>query len=164
MRPAHALARDLDRALIAVEKAADHVEQGRLAAARRADDADELPGRDAERDMVERGQHAVRRLEALDDVVDHQDGIGRRRLGRARVHPFNRRSHGWQLRSPVRPPVLRGTVEPVAWPGRSPIAQTALRAHEAAARNDVAGAASALVEPTSRRPIHAYPYSGRNGR
>ena len=109
VRPAHALARDLDRALVAVEQPADDVEQGRFAAAGGADDAHELAGRDRERDVVDRREHAVRRLETLDDIVDNQNrlhGRGRRKPG---VNAFKRHSHASHQSSPLgHPSVLRG--------------------------------------------------------
>ena len=40
------------------------------------------PGATVERDVVERGEDAVRRLEALDDVVDDENGLARLRLWR----------------------------------------------------------------------------------
>ena len=81
MRAAHELARHLDGAVIAVEQPADDVEQRRLAAARRADHADELAGRDRQRNVVDRGDDAVRGLEPLGDVVDDQDGLPGRAFG-----------------------------------------------------------------------------------
>jgi hypothetical protein len=53
-----------------------------------------IAGRDAERDVVDRSENAVRRLEALDDVVDDQNGIRGRGLRGRRVDPFKgHRSH-----------------------------------------------------------------------
>jgi hypothetical protein len=91
MRPPHALIRDLDRAVIAVEQPANDVEQGRFAAARGADDAHELARRHAERDMIDRREHAIRRLEPLDDIVDNQNR--RRSARRIRINAFKRHSH-----------------------------------------------------------------------
>ena len=56
------------------------------------------PGATVERDVVDRGQHAVRRLEALDDVVDHQD-----RLRGATLTPALSRASRSGRRSTVRP-------------------------------------------------------------
>ena len=71
----HGLARDLDGALVTIEQTADDVEQGRFSAARRTDDAEKLARHDVERDMVDRGEHAVGSLEALDDILDDQNGF-----------------------------------------------------------------------------------------
>ena len=59
VRAGNCLAGDRDAAVIAVEQSADDVEQGRLAAARRPDHRQELAGRDAERDIIERGERAL---------------------------------------------------------------------------------------------------------
>ena len=84
MRALHCLACDGDAALVGVEQPAHHVEQRGLAAARRTDHRQELARRDRERHVIDRGEHAVGRLEALDDVLDHQDRIGHRgALGQA---------------------------------------------------------------------------------
>ena len=59
------------RARILHLEAGDHPQQGGLAAARRAEEADELALLDGERDVVERGERA----EALGDALDaHVDG------------------------------------------------------------------------------------------
>ena len=65
MRPGDALARDRDLALVVAEQSADHIEQGRLAAAGRADHREEFALPDRERDIVDRGDHAVGRAEML---------------------------------------------------------------------------------------------------
>ena len=75
MRAGNRFAGDADDALMVAEQPADHVEQSRFAAARRADDREEFAGLDLERDVVDRGDRAFRRLEAHDDVVHHQDGV-----------------------------------------------------------------------------------------
>src|SRR6188472_1637608 len=116
MRPAHALVGDLDRALVAVEQAADDVEQGRFAAAGGADNAHELAGRHAERDVVDRGEHSIRRLKPLDDVIDNQDRLGGSGMRRTRVNAFKRHSHASHQSFPSRPSILRGAVDPSAWP------------------------------------------------
>ena len=85
VRAGNGLAGDADHALVMAEQPADDVEQSRLAAAGRADDREEFARPDLERDVVDRGDRAFRRLEAHDDVVDHQDGvIGLRCGGRHR--------------------------------------------------------------------------------
>src|SRR5262249_53349040 len=66
------LAFELDRAVEATEEAADDVEQRGLAAARRADDGDELALLDVEGDMVDRDELAFRRLVALADTDEPQ--------------------------------------------------------------------------------------------
>jgi hypothetical protein len=83
VRTLHGLAGDANRALVVLEQAADDVEQGRLAATGGADHADEFARRHAERNMIDRGQHAVERLELLDDILDDQDRLRRAR----RRHP-----------------------------------------------------------------------------
>ena len=87
--PRDPLARDLDRALVAVEQPADDVEQRGLAAARGADHAQELAGIDRERDMIDRRDRAVRGLEALDDVLDDEDRLAWpcSRHGRTHLRP-----------------------------------------------------------------------------
>ena len=83
--PLHGLARDGDAALVAVEQSADDVEQRGLAAAGRADHREEFARRDVERDVIDRGEHAFRRLEPLDDVVDDEQRRGGRRARAQRV-------------------------------------------------------------------------------
>ena len=61
----------------------DQVQQGRLAAARVADQRDELALRDAQVDVAQRLEAALRRLEGLLDVGD-VDELGRRSTGRRR--------------------------------------------------------------------------------
>jgi len=51
--------------------------------------------------MIDRSENAVRRLEALDDIVDGQNGIRGRKLRRIRVDPF--KGHGSHS-SPSGPP------------------------------------------------------------
>ena len=72
MRTGHGLAGHGDAAFVAVEQSADDVEQCRLAAAGRADHGEELARRDIERDVVDRGDDALRRLEPFHDVVDDE--------------------------------------------------------------------------------------------
>ena len=65
----------LTRPLIAVEQAADDVEQRGLAAAGRADHRQEFARHDVERHMVDRDEHAVLRLELLEDVIDDEERL-----------------------------------------------------------------------------------------
>ena len=88
----HGLARDLDGSLVAVEQAADHVEQCRFAATGRTDHRQELARHHVERDVVDGGEHAVGRLEPLDDVFDHQNRGGRRGARRPGINSLRR--HG----------------------------------------------------------------------
>src|SRR5262249_60254325 len=108
-RPAQRLARHLDRAVVAIEQAADDVEQSRFAAAGRTDHADEFPRRDAERNVIDRGENAVRSLEALDNVIDDQNGIAGRDLRRTRIDP--REWHGTHLSAPFGPSMLARQAE-----------------------------------------------------
>ena len=85
VRAAHLLAGHRDAAVVVLEQAADHVEQGRLAAAGRADHGEEFARRDRERDAVDRDQRPLGRVEALGDVVDDEDRLGGRRPASARA-------------------------------------------------------------------------------
>src|SRR5436305_830002 len=78
MRTGHPLARHLNRTLIAIEKAADHVEQSRLAAPRGAYDSQKLARRHSKRNMVHRREHPVRGFKPLDEIVHRQNGTGGR--------------------------------------------------------------------------------------
>jgi hypothetical protein len=75
-------------ALVAVEQSADDVEQGRLAAARGADDGQELALLDVEADVLDGGEASLRRLEPHDDVVDGEQRLLNRLLRFGRHHPF----------------------------------------------------------------------------
>ena len=78
--PAHALAADTHLALVGALEAGDEVEQRRLAAPRRADQADELAVVDGERHLAQRRGHAARgRFEALCDAADfdHTGGMSK---------------------------------------------------------------------------------------
>src|SRR5262245_48310659 len=66
----HRLAADADLARGRGEEARDDVEQGRLAAARRADDAEELGGRDVEAHALDAGHAAGGRVVGERDVCD----------------------------------------------------------------------------------------------
>jgi hypothetical protein len=91
MRSVNGFAGDRDAAAIAAEQSADHIEQGRLAAARRADDREELAGSDIERDVVDRGDPALGRGKVHRDIVDGKNW--RRRL-RRRHHAGTCRNSG----------------------------------------------------------------------
>ena len=108
VRAGHGLARDRDAALVAVEQPADDVEQGRLAAAGRADHGEELARRDIERDVVDRGEHAFGRLEMLDDVVDHEQRRDAARAERCSKRWMSRPSGEPQRRCAPSPPAGEG--------------------------------------------------------
>src|SRR5256886_6352289 len=114
MRSAHPFARDLDRALVAVEQAADDVEQGRFAAAGGTDHADKFPRGDVERDVVECDKNTVRSLEALAEAVDDQNGGGGPDFRRSRVNSLNRHGGHWSFPFGAAP--WPGTVDPFARP------------------------------------------------
>jgi hypothetical protein len=78
---------------LAGQQPADDVEQGRFAAAGGADDTHELAVRDAERDVVDRREHAIRRLETLDDIIDNQNWLRGRGSRNPGVNAFKRHSH-----------------------------------------------------------------------
>ena len=91
MRPRYALARDTHRALARLGQAADDVEQGRFAAARRPDHRHELAGRDREGDVIDGGEDSVGGFEPLDDVIDDENGLAR--LRESRDSAFRRHGH-----------------------------------------------------------------------
>ncbi len=51
----------------------------------RPDHRQELARRDGQRDVVDGGEDAVGRLEPLDDVLDHENGVCRTSLGGNRI-------------------------------------------------------------------------------
>ena len=67
MRPGDLLSVDNHTPLIIAEQSADDVENGRFAAARRADDGDEFAGCDAERKIIDRDDDSFRRREVFCD-------------------------------------------------------------------------------------------------
>src|SRR5262249_4554345 len=69
-------------------EAADHVEQGGLAAAGRPDHCQEFAGRDIKRHAFDRGERAVRRVETFDDVLDDQDRVRRPHAWHRIAGPF----------------------------------------------------------------------------
>ena len=71
---AHLFAVEQDLAIVIGEQAADHVHQRGLAAARRADDRDELALLNVERDIVDRGDAALGRVEMFRGMRDAQRG------------------------------------------------------------------------------------------
>ena len=75
MRSGDAFARDRDLALIIAEQSADDIEQGRLAAAGRADHRQKLALPHRQRDIVDRGHDAFRRRKVLGDVLHDQDVV-----------------------------------------------------------------------------------------
>ena len=99
MRSGNPLAGNRDRALIAAEEAAEHVEQSRLAAARRSDHRQELARLHLERNMVERGDAAVIGGEAHEQIVDDED---RRLRLRSRHDAIAGRSDGHRRQLPAR--------------------------------------------------------------
>jgi hypothetical protein len=91
MRAGHGLAGHGDAALVAVEQSADDVEQCGFAAAGWADHGEEFTRCDIERDVIDRREDALRRLELFHDVVDDEHGRGGLRV-RGRIEA-RRRSH-----------------------------------------------------------------------
>ena len=117
MRPAHSFARNHNRAVIAVEQAADDVEQRRLAAARWADHADEFARRDGEGYVIDRGEDAVRSFETLDNILDDQNGISGREFRLTCVNAL--RVHGSHFLSALHAHALHalhGRGRPIARP------------------------------------------------
>ena len=117
MWPAHSFARDRNRAVIAVEQAADDVEQRRLAAARWADHADEFARRDGEGYVIDRGEDAVRSFETLDNILDDQNGISGREFRLTCVNAL--RVHGSHFLSALHAHAfhaLHGRGRPIARP------------------------------------------------
>ncbi len=159
-----------DAALIAVEQSADDVEQGRLAAAGRADHREEFARRDVERDVVDRGDDAVGRLEAFHDVVDHEHRLCRRCVRNDRsasvaagitFSPRSTRPRSWPACSPARParrrPRLR-RAPPRRWPRRKWLSacrppQSDRRPTAPCAR---ASAARSISGSLMRWPIHLF--------
>ena len=86
-------------------EAGDQVEQGRLAAARGADHADELAGGDVEVDALEGDQRCPARPERLADAADG-DGRGDA-AGGAAAWPFTRPSAGVSGAPPLPAPTRR---------------------------------------------------------
>src|SRR5262249_39436514 len=81
VRTPYDFARDPHSPLIAVEQPAEDIDEGGCSAARRPNAAHELPGRDRERHVIERQHGTVRSPEALDDVVDDENGFAGLSLG-----------------------------------------------------------------------------------
>src|SRR5262249_61655569 len=89
MRSAHEIAQDPNATFVIADQAADNVEQGRFAAAGRADDRDELAGGDPEGDIVDRGDRTLAGRESFGHAIDVEEP--RRRPGRLRKrHPVAR--------------------------------------------------------------------------
>src|SRR6185312_5185913 len=93
MRAGNRFTGNADLALVVAEKAADHIEQSRFAAAGRADYREKFAGPDSERHVIDRGDRPVGCLEAHIDIVDHEDGVAGPRLGRCTVC-WRRNGHG----------------------------------------------------------------------
>ena len=93
MRALDALAGDGDRAFIAGDEPADDVEQGRLAAAGRADHREEFARPHRERDVIDGGDHAVRCRKAFHHIVDDEDAV-RFGDGRGAGRWHRRNGHG----------------------------------------------------------------------
>src|SRR5207237_6589621 len=104
-RAAHRRAIELDRAARRLLEAGEDVEEGRLAAARGPEEADQLAFGDLQIDAVQRAVAAGVRAEDLHDVSHReQSGFPLRGLS---YHPINRREERWRRSKCVQSTLLQ---------------------------------------------------------